>query len=175
MPNNNAVTATNLFITSPSAAQIPQFYTSRGVWRRRNAPGGVKMMLKAGGYGHSPASSGRKSQMDVQQASYLPVEVHLASLDTRSKQGALAHLENLSRQSQTIRVGKASNTDTVTDFHFRHGTSLGNCQANQTKIIPEGGPPRKRIFRWNASTCRAFPIDFYRLAYYSAVPMKRGP
>jgi hypothetical protein len=64
--------------------------------------------------------------MDVQQASYLAVEIHFASLDARSKQCALAHFENPSRQSPTIRVDEAAYMDTVTNFHLHHGSLSRN-------------------------------------------------
>jgi hypothetical protein len=56
--------------------------------------------------------------MDIQQSSYLAVEVHLATLDARRKECALAYIKNGPSHPQTVRLNKASDTNAVSDFHL---------------------------------------------------------
>jgi hypothetical protein len=56
----------------------------------------------------------------------LAVEFHFASLNARSEERALAHLDNPSRHAPAIQMDKASYADSVTDFHLRHGSTLSN-------------------------------------------------
>ena len=51
---------------------------------------------------------------------YLTVKVHLAALDTGSKQCASAYVKNGSRLSQTIRLNEASNANAIANFKLRH-------------------------------------------------------
>jgi len=64
--------------------------------------------------------------VNIQKVPNLAIEFHLASLNTRSEQRALANLDNPSRHAPAIQVDKASYADTVTDFHLRHGSTLSN-------------------------------------------------
>ncbi len=85
-----------------------------------------------------------KREMDVQEPSDLSVEVHFATLNARAKKRALAHFENLSRQSQAIRVDESSNTDPVTNFHLRHDSLLSdNIVRKATPIIVRKNRRRK--------------------------------
>jgi hypothetical protein len=59
--------------------------------------------------------------VQAQQSSDLAVEIHLASLDARAKERALAYFQNLSRLSKTIRVDQPPDQDTVANFDFSHG------------------------------------------------------
>ena len=62
--------------------------------------------------------------MQTEQAPDLTVEIHFASLDTRSEQRALTYFQDFSYQSQTIRLDEASNADAVAHFNFCHGCVL---------------------------------------------------
>ena len=66
------------------------------------------------------------NQMDIQQASYFSIEVDFASLDAWPEERARAHIQNRSRQSQTIRVDKAAYMDMITDLHLHHGSLSRN-------------------------------------------------
>ena len=73
--------------------------------------------------------------MDIQKASDLPVEVHLASLDSRSKEHAWTGIENRSCQSQTVGLDQTSDTNAVTDFHLCHDSLFRKCLGRQLGII----------------------------------------
>jgi hypothetical protein len=68
------------------------------------------------------------SQMDVQKASYLSVEVDLASLYAGTEERTWAHIKNRSRQSYAVRMDQTTNIDTVTNFHLCH------CSLFQTNV-----------------------------------------
>ena len=87
------------------------------------------------------------NQMDVQQPAYLSVEVHLATLNAATKEGAWVDVENSSSQSQTIRLNKASNVDSVTDFHLSHGSLFQIDSAGKPKIMPCSPMPAKNFLR----------------------------
>jgi len=75
--------------------------------------------------------------MNVQKASYLTVEIDFAPLDAPSKERARTNVEDFSRQTQTIRLNKPTDTHTVTDFDLSHGFTLPetNFEGRQHKII----------------------------------------
>jgi hypothetical protein len=75
--------------------------------------------------------------MNVQKASYLTVEIDFAPLDTPSKERARTNVEDFSRQTQTIRLNKPTDTHTVTDFDLSHRFTLPdkNFKGMQHKII----------------------------------------
>jgi len=62
--------------------------------------------------------------MHAKQSSDFAIEVYFASLNPRSKQGALAYFENPSLQSQTIGLHESPNTNLIADFDFYHGLTL---------------------------------------------------
>jgi hypothetical protein len=68
------------------------------------------------------------SQMDVQKASYLSVEVDLAPLNAGTEERTWAHIKNRSLQAYAVRMDQTSNIDTVTDFHLCH------CSLFQTNV-----------------------------------------
>ena len=75
------------------------------------------------------------SQMNIQKASDLSIEIDLAPLDSGAEQRTLAHIENCSRQSYTVRMDQTSNTDTITDFHLSHRSLFQTDCRQASKII----------------------------------------
>jgi hypothetical protein len=74
-------------------------------------------------------------QVDVQEASDLSIEINPAALDTSPEQRTLAHGENRSGQSQTIRMDEAPNADAVADFHLCHDSPFRTIVRQASKII----------------------------------------
>jgi hypothetical protein len=64
--------------------------------------------------------AGGMCQMDTQQSPDFSVEIHFASLDSRSKERAWTYIENRSSQSQAVRLDQAPNANVVTNLHILH-------------------------------------------------------
>src|SRR5262245_9080051 len=110
----------------------PQFYTSLKAWRH-----GILLKvvtLSSCQRASAPLARGM-SQMDIQKASYLSVEVDFAPLDTATEERAWAHIKNRSGQAHAVRMAQSSNTHTVTDFHFCHRSLFQTDVGRQSRII----------------------------------------
>jgi hypothetical protein len=110
----------------------PQFYTSLKAWRH-----GILLKvvtLSSCQRASAPLARGM-SQMDIQKASYLSVEVDFAPLDAATEERARAHIENRSGQAHAVRMAQSSNTHTVTDFHLCHRSLFQTDVGRQTRII----------------------------------------
>ena len=86
------------------------------------------------------------NQVDIQEASNLPIEINSTALDTSPEQRTLAHSENRSCQSQTIRVDEAPNADAVADLHLCHDSLFRTIVRRASKIIHSWALLRQRIF-----------------------------
>jgi hypothetical protein len=95
----------------------------------------LKLVILRGAESVAARAAFGVNQMDVQQTAYPSIEVHLAAQNARSEEDAGMDIENPARQSQTIRLNKTSNVDSVTDFHLSHGSLFQIDSAGEPKII----------------------------------------
>jgi hypothetical protein len=58
--------------------------------------------------------------VNVQETPDPSIEIHPASLNAISEQGALTDIEYLPDHSQTVGMGQTSNADTITNFNLCH-------------------------------------------------------
>jgi hypothetical protein len=73
--------------------------------------------------------------VNIQEAPDPAVKIYPAPLKTSSKEAALPDVQNLSDHSQTIRMCKASNADTIADFNLCHVSPFRTISGSQLKII----------------------------------------
>jgi hypothetical protein len=75
------------------------------------------------------------NQVDIQEASNLPIEINSAPLNASLEQRTLAHSQDRSGQSQTIRMDEPSNIDAVADVHLCHDSLFRTIVRQASEII----------------------------------------
>jgi hypothetical protein len=80
--------------------------------------------------------------VNIQEAADPAVKIHPAPQEAPSEEAALPDVQNLSDHSQTIRMCKASNADTIADFNLCHVSPFRISSGSQLKIILR--EPRRR-------------------------------
>jgi hypothetical protein len=84
--------------------------------------------------------------VDIQQPPDFSVEIHLASLDARSKERTWTYIENRPGQPQTVRLDEPADTNAITYFHLCHGLLIPDNVSVSKQQLSTCGPSRAKNF-----------------------------